>query len=132
MSRSTANSPSATSASRTLARHPTSGWAPATSSRPRAERVAGGRLRRARGRVAVHASGGESGALRVAVADRRRGVRERLELGLARPERGVQRRPDGCRLRRRDLGRIEAARVLYGPVGVEEGVVAAVAEAETE
>jgi len=32
------------------------------------------------GRVAVHASGGESGALRVAVADRRRGVRERLEL----------------------------------------------------
>src|SRR6266545_6940787 len=84
------------------------------------------------GRVAVHASGGESGALRVAVADRRRGVRERLELPLARPERGVQRRPDGCRLRRRDLGRIEAARVLYGPVGVEEGVVAAVAEAETE
>jgi len=35
------------------------------------------------GRVAVHASGGESGALRVAVADRRRGVRERLELPLA-------------------------------------------------
>ncbi len=27
---------------------------------------------------------------------------------------------------------MEAARVLYGPVGVEEGVVAAVAEAETE
>src|SRR5215218_5619509 len=41
-------------------------------------------------------------------------------------------RPDGCRLRRRDLGRMEAARVLYSPVGVEEGVVAAVAEAETE
>ena len=41
------------------------------------------------GRVAVHASGGESGALRVAVADRRRGVGERLELPLARPERGV-------------------------------------------
>src|SRR5215218_11272638 len=41
-------------------------------------------------------------------------------------------RPDGCRLRRRDLGRMEAARVLYGPVDVEEGVVAAVAKAETE
>ena len=27
---------------------------------------------------------------------------------------------------------MEAARVLYGPVGIEEGVVAAVAEAETE
>ena len=27
---------------------------------------------------------------------------------------------------------MEAARVLYGPVGVEEGVVAAVEEAETE
>lgn len=27
---------------------------------------------------------------------------------------------------------MEAARVLHGPVGVEEGVVAAVAEAETE
>lgn len=84
------------------------------------------------GRVAVHASGGESGALRVAVADRRRGVRERLELPLARPERGVKRRPDGFRLRRRDLVRMEAARVLYGPLGVEEGVVAAVEEAETE
>src|SRR6266498_2107338 len=84
------------------------------------------------GRVAVHASGGESGALCVAVADRRRGVGERLELPLARPERGVKRRPEGCRLRRRDLVRMEAARVLHGPVGVEEGVVAAVAEAETE
>ena len=84
------------------------------------------------GRVAVHAGGGESDALRVAVANRCRGVRERLELPLARPERGVKRRPDGFRLRRRDLVRMEAARVLYGPVGVEEGVVAAVAEAETE
>jgi hypothetical protein len=84
------------------------------------------------GRVAVHASGGERGALRVAVADRRRGFRERLELPLARPERGVKRRPDGCRRCRRDLVRMEAARVLYGPVGVEEGVVAAVVEAETE
>lgn len=65
------------------------------------------------GRVAVHASGGESGALRVAVADRRRGVRERLELPLARPERGVKRRPDRFRLRRRDLVRMEAARALY-------------------
>ena len=27
---------------------------------------------------------------------------------------------------------MEAARVLHGPVGIEEGVVAAVAEAETE
>jgi hypothetical protein len=44
----------------------------------------------------------------------------------------VQRRPDGCRLCRRDLGRIEAARVLNSPVGVEEGIVAAVVEAETE
>jgi hypothetical protein len=35
---------------RTRARHPSSGRAPATSSRPRAGRVAGGRLRRARGR----------------------------------------------------------------------------------
>src|SRR5512132_1460227 len=50
------------------------------------------------GRVAVDASGGERGAFRVAVADRRRGVGERLQLLLARPERVLWRRPDGCRL----------------------------------
>ena len=118
--------------SRTLPRHRRRGWAPVTSSRPRAERVAGGPFGEHEGRVAVDASGGEGGALRLAVADRRRGVHERLELPLARPERGVKRRRDGLRLRRRDLRRMEAARVLYGPVGIEEGVVAAVAEAETE
>src|SRR5215217_4969381 len=67
-----------------------------------------------------------------AVADRRRGVRERSEVPLVPAGRVVKRRPYGFRLRRRDPVRMEAARVLYGPVGIQEGVVAAVAEAETE